>query len=61
MSESKQKKDKCKLLYYVCWLGYEGSDEEFTWLPATELNHASNIVFNFHSAYPAKPGPLASL
>ena len=55
------RRHKCKLLYYVRWLGYEGSDEEFTWLPATKLDHASDIVSDFHSAYPAKPGPLSLL
>ena len=24
----------CKLLYLVRWLGYENTDEEFSWLPA---------------------------
>ena len=48
----------CKLLYLVRWSGYEGTDEEFSWLPATELGHASELVADFHSAYPDKPGPL---
>ena len=48
----------CKLLYYVCWLGYEGTDEEYSWLPANELTHAPNLTSNFHSTYPDKPGPL---
>ena len=47
----------CKLLYLVHWLGYEGTDEETSWLLATELGHASNLVSDFHSCYPAKPGP----
>ena len=51
----------CKLLYYVRWLGYEGTDEEFSWLPASELGHASEYVSDFHSAYPSKPGPLSSI
>ena len=48
----------CKLLYYVRWLGYEGTDEEYSWLPANELTHAPNLTSDFHSAYPNKPGPL---
>ena len=48
----------CKLLYLVRWAGYEGTDEETSWLPANELGHASEIVSEFHSRYPAKPGPL---
>ena len=47
----------CKLLYYVRWLGYEGTDEEYSWLPATELTHAPNLLSNFHATYPDKPGP----
>ena len=46
-----------KLLYLVCWLGYENTDEEFSWLPATELEHAKDLITDFHSAYPDKPGP----
>jgi hypothetical protein len=48
----------CKLLYLVRWAGYEGTDEEYSWLPASELGHALEIVSDFHSAYPDKPGPL---
>ena len=51
----------CKLLYLVRWLGYENTDEEFSWLPATELDHAKDLISDFHSAYPDKPGPLSSL
>ena len=49
----------CKLLYLVCWLGYEGTDEEFSWLPATELEHATDLISDFHTSYPDKPGPLS--
>ena len=51
----------CKLLYLVRWLGYENTDEEFSWLPATELEHAKDLVSDFHSAYPDKPRPLPIL
>jgi hypothetical protein len=47
----------CKLLYLVRWLGYEGTEEESSWLPATEL-HANDLLRDFHTAYPSKPGPL---
>ena len=49
---------RCKLLYFVCWMGYEGTDEENSWLPATELDHAQDLVTEFHAHYPCKPGPL---
>ena len=51
----------CKLLYFVQWLGYENTNEEFSWLPATELDHAKDLISDFHSTYPDKPGPLSSL
>ena len=50
----------CKLLYLVKWSGYEGTDEETSWLPANELGHVSEIVTEFHTRYPTKPGPLPS-
>ena len=50
----------CKLLYLVQWLGYENTDKEFSWLPATELEHAKDLISDFHSAYPAKPGPVVN-
>src|SRR5882672_12099385 len=51
----------CKLLYLVRWTGYKGTDEETPWILASELGHASELVSDFHKAYPAKPGPLSSL
>jgi Chromo (CHRromatin Organisation MOdifier) domain len=47
----------CNLLYLVHWAGYEGTDEETSWVLATELGHSAELVTDFHSAYPAKPGP----
>jgi len=48
----------CKLLYKVIWLGYEDTDNDSEWLPATKLEHAKELVNDFHLKYPAKPGPL---
>jgi len=48
---------KSPLLYYVQWTGYEGTNDEFSWLGADELNHASELVQEFHEQYPQKPGP----
>jgi hypothetical protein len=48
---------RCKLLYFVCWAGYEGTDEENSWLPATELEHVQELLSDFHTRYPSKPGP----
>jgi hypothetical protein len=51
----------CKLLYLVWWSGYEGTNEETSWIPANELGHASEIVSKFHLRYSNKPGPLSNL
>jgi len=51
----------CKLLYLVCWSGYEGTDEETSWLLATELGNTTELLENYHVRYPDKPGPLASM
>jgi len=48
----------CKLLYKVIWLGYEDTDNNSEWLPATELEHAKELLNNFHLKYLSKPGPL---
>ena len=49
------------LLYLVRWLGYENTDEELSWLPATELEHADELVSDFHSTYLQKPSPISKL
>jgi len=48
----------CKLLYKVIWLGYENTDNNSEWLPATELEHAKELLNDFHIKYPSKLGPL---
>ena len=48
---------KPPLLYYVHWAGYEGTDKEFSWLSAPELDHTNELVHDFHRKYPLKPGP----
>lgn len=60
-SKIDRRRRSCQLLYLVRWLGYEGTDEESSWVLATELEHAQELVSDFHTAYPAKPGPLSSL
>jgi len=47
-----------KLLYKVIWLGYEDTDDDSEWLPATELEHAKELVNDFHLKYPTKLGLL---
>jgi hypothetical protein len=38
-----------------------GTDEEYSWLLATELRHAQEVINDFHKAHLNKPRPLASL
>jgi hypothetical protein len=52
------KQRKCQLLYLIRWAGYEGTNQETDWLPATELKHAVELVQDFHHSYPNKPRPL---
>jgi len=47
----------CKLLYLVWWEGYKGTDEETSWILASELRHTLDLVVDFHSSYPNKPRP----
>jgi len=51
----------CKLLYFVRWSGYEGTDEETSWLLATELGNATELLEDYHVHYLDKPGPLVSM
>jgi len=51
----------CKLLYLVRWSGYEGTDEETSWLLATELGNAMELLEDYHVRYLDKPRPLASM
>lgn len=48
---------RCPLWYYVRWHGYEGTDEEFSWIAADEL-HADELLGEYHQWYQNKPGPL---
>ena len=52
---------KCKLLYLVHWTGYAGTDEETSWILASELRNVPEHISDFHQLYPAKPGPLEHL
>jgi hypothetical protein len=50
-----------KLFYKVEWLGYENTSEQYSWEPASNLSNSPDAIDNFHSTYPAKPGPLSKL
>jgi len=55
------RRKSCKLLYLVHWSGYEGTDEETSWLLATELGNTMELLEDYHVRYLDKPGPLASM
>ena len=57
-SKVDQCRRNCKLLYLVRWTRYAGTDEETSWILATELGNAPELVADYHAAYLAKPGPL---
>ena len=48
----------CKLLYKVIWLEYKDTNNNSEWLPAMELEHAKELLSDFHLKYPSKLGPL---
>ena len=48
---------RCPILYLVKWTGYEGTDQESDWIPASELDNAQESLDEFHARYPQKPGP----
>jgi len=60
-SKVDRQRRSCKLLYLVRWSSYEGTDEETSWLLATELGNATELLENYHVRYPDKPGPLVSM
>src|SRR5260221_12383048 len=56
------KMDRCfqgnrVLCYLVHWTGYEGMEEETSWISTQDLEHAQDVVWVFHCRYPSKPGP----
>ena len=56
-SKVDKRRKHCNIVYLVQWTSYEGTDEETSWILANELGHASEIITDFHRAYPDKPGP----
>ena len=60
-SKLDRQRRQCPLLYLVRWAGYKGTNEETSWLIATELGHATDLLTDYHHAYLTKPGPFKSL
>ena len=57
-SKVDQRHCNCKLLYLIHWTGYAGTNEEISWILTMELRNMPELVVDYHTAYPAKPGPL---
>jgi len=51
-SKVDRRRKSCKLLYLVRWSSYEGTDEETSWLLATELGNATELLENYHVLVP---------
>ena len=49
------------LLYLVRWSSYEGTPDKQSWMPAADLDNAAELVSDFPSLYPGKPGPRTRL
>ncbi|MBW0462093.1 hypothetical protein O181_001808 [Austropuccinia psidii MF-1] len=49
-----------KLWYLVEWKGFSEDPERETWEPASSLTNSPDLVRDFHTLYPDKPGPNAS-
>ncbi|MBW0591005.1 hypothetical protein O181_130720 [Austropuccinia psidii MF-1] len=49
-----------KLWYLVEWKGFSEDPEKTTWEPASNLTNSPDLVKDFHSFYPDKPGPNTS-
>ncbi len=45
------------LCYLVRWSGYEGTNEETSWISAQDLKHAPDLILSFHQQFPHKPKP----
>ncbi|MBW0498148.1 hypothetical protein O181_037863 [Austropuccinia psidii MF-1] len=46
-----------KLWYLVEWKGFSQDSERSTWEPAENRKNCPELVKDFHSFYPDKPGP----
>ncbi|MBW0592290.1 hypothetical protein O181_132005 [Austropuccinia psidii MF-1] len=49
-----------KLRYLVEWKGFSQDPERSTWEPDENLKNFPELVKDFHSLYPDKPGPNSS-
>ncbi|MBW0526061.1 hypothetical protein O181_065776 [Austropuccinia psidii MF-1] len=54
------KPKRVKLWYLVEWKGFSEDPERTTWEQASSLTNSPDLVKDFHSLYPYKPGPNTS-
>ncbi|MBW0538549.1 hypothetical protein O181_078264 [Austropuccinia psidii MF-1] len=54
------KRKRRNLWYLVEWKGFSQDSERSTWEPAESLKNCPELVKDFHSLYPDKPGPNSS-
>ena len=59
-SKINQRRCHCQLLYLVRWLGYTETNDETSWLLATELGNTTELLKDFYQRYPDKPRPIPS-
>ena len=46
------------LWYRVRWAGFEGTDEEYSWVPLIDLGNAKEAIMDFHSRNPSRRSAL---
>ncbi|MBW0471582.1 hypothetical protein O181_011297 [Austropuccinia psidii MF-1] len=51
---------RSKLWYLLEWKGFNDVLKKTTWQPASNLTSSPDLVKDFHSFYPEKPGPNTS-
>ncbi|MBW0514731.1 hypothetical protein O181_054446 [Austropuccinia psidii MF-1] len=49
-----------KLWYLVEWKGFSQDSERSAWEPTENLKNCPELIKDFHSLYPDKPGPNSS-
>ena len=52
-----RRKKSCNVKYLVRFLRYEGTTNEYDWVYATDVNAPPDLVDEYHTKYPDKPGP----
>ncbi|MBW0524785.1 hypothetical protein O181_064500 [Austropuccinia psidii MF-1] len=49
-----------KFMYFVEWKGFSKDPDRPTWKPTKNLTNCPELLKDFHSLYPEKPGPNSS-